>query len=67
MTNYIGKRKECNIVDDYMDFNSINPCKGKYRFEIPNIGTCCKVILKVRELMVNIGYIILFVNLRIAL
>ena len=42
MTDYVGRRKECNIVDDYMDFNTINPCKDKYRFEIPNIGICCK-------------------------
>ena len=50
MTNYVGKRKECNTIDDYIDFNTINPCEDKYRFEIPNIGICCKAYFESKRI-----------------
>jgi hypothetical protein len=50
MANYVGKRKECNVIDDYMNFNFINLCKGKYRIKIPKVGICCNAYFESKRI-----------------
>ena len=50
MANYVGRKEEYNIVNNYIDPNITSPCKNKYRFEIPNIGICCKAYFESKRI-----------------